>query len=354
MITLQEKIVPGTLQVCPYDEARVADWDEFVARQPSATFFHLLGWRRAVEKEFGFEPHYLVARDAGRIVGVLPLFLVSNPIQGRSLISSPFAVYGGICADHEAAASCLREAACQMAREERVQYLELRERNAAVDPAFHTKELYVAFDQELPENPDRLIQGFPRDTRYMIRRAQKEGLRSTFDLQYLEKFYDIYAYSVRHLGTPVFSLRWIRTLVDEFKDAAELTMVWYGEHAIAGVLSFRFRDWILPYYGGSLPEGRRFAANNFMYFEVMKHARETGLRFFDFGRSKIGTGAYAFKSQWNMREHALPYQFLLVERKDMPNFSPANPRFQAAISLWKRVPLPITKMLGPALLRLFP
>lgn len=354
MIAAQEKMAEPKLQVRAYDESLRSAWDEFVYRQPAGTLFHLTAWKRAIEKSFGFEPRYLLTEDEGEIRGVLPLFLVSNAIQGRTLISTPFAVYGGVCASDETAALSLREAACELARQEKVQYLELRERRAYADASFHTKELYVTFDQEFPDTPERLMQGFPRDTRYMIRKGQKENLRSTVDSNHLKLFHDIYAHSVRNLGTPVFSLRFFRTLMEEFADCAELTMIWKGEQALSGVLSFRFRDRILPYYGGSLPEGRRYAANNFMYWDVMTRAMQNGLRSFDFGRSKLGTGAYAFKTQWNMREHALPYQFFLVRRKDMPNFSPANPRFQAAISLWKRIPLPLTKMLGPSLVRLFP
>ena len=354
MISVQEKTAEPTLRVSSYDDRMCSAWDDFVLREPSGTFFHLSGWKRVVEKEFGFEPRYLVAEDETGICGVLPLFLVSNRIQGKSLISTPFAVYGGVCARNDAVAARLRQAACHMAQREQVQYLELRERNAYHDAAFCTKDLYVSFDQLLPSTPEHLLQGFPRDTRYMIRRAQKEGLRAVVDNAQLEKFYDIYASSVRHLGTPVFSLRWFRTLAEEFGDMCEITTVWQGNTAVSAVLSFRFRDAVLPYYGGSLPEARKFAANNFMYFEVMKRALDTGLRYFDFGRSKKGTGAYAFKSQWNMQERSLPYQFFLVKRKDMPNFSPANTRFQSAIWLWKKVPLPLTKMLGPSLVRLFP
>ncbi|HZU42492.1 MAG TPA: FemAB family XrtA/PEP-CTERM system-associated protein [Terriglobales bacterium] len=354
MIAAQATLAEPKLQVRQYEESLGSAWDEFVLGQPSGTLFHLTAWKRAIEKSFGFQPRYLLVEDETGIRGVLPLFLVSNAIQGKTLISTPFAVYGGICAADEHAATSLREAASELARKERVQYLELRERQPYGDPSFHTKELYVSFDQELPETPEQLMKGFPRDTRYMIRKGQKEGLRSTVDSAHLPLFHHIYAHSVRNLGTPVFSLDFFRTLLHEFRDSSELTIIWKEEQAIAGVLSFRFHDCILPYYGGSLPEGRRYAANNFMYWDVMTRAMQNGLRRFDFGRSKVGTGAYAFKTQWNMREHALPYQFFLVRRKDMPNFSPANPRFQAAISLWKRIPLPVTKMLGPSLVRLFP
>jgi FemAB-related protein (PEP-CTERM system-associated) len=241
-----------------------------------------------------------------------------------------------------------------MAEQERVQYLELREQAPAGDAGFHTKELYVTFDMELPRSTEKLMSGFPRDTRYMIRKAQKNGLQAVVDNGQLDTFYEIYSRSFHHLGTPVFSKRLFRIVMEEFAEQCEITTVWQGKKALAAVLSFRFRDWILPYFGGSVVEGRQFGANNFMYYEVMKRALEAGLRNFDFGRSKLGSGSYAFKSQWNMRERPLPYQFFLVQRKSVPNFSPANPKFKLAISLWKSLPLSVTKVLGPAVVRAFP
>jgi len=329
-------------------------WDDYVYRHRSASLFHLTAWKRAIERTFGFEPRYLVTIDGSEIRGVLPLFMVHNFLQGRALISIPFAVYGGICANDDNVATLLREAACDMARQEKVQYLELREQSPANDLNLRVKHLYVSFDQELPESQELLLQSFPRDTRYMIRKAQNNGLRAVVDNDQIDTFYEIYARSVHQLGTPVFAKRFFRTLLEEFSGHCEITIVWHNSRALAGVLSFRFRDWILPYYGGSLVEGRRLAANNFMYWEVMKRAIQGGARYFDFGRSKVGTGSYAFKTQWNMRERPLPYQFYLVERNTMPNYSPANSRFKLATTGWKRLPLPVAKILGPTLVRLFP
>lgn len=329
-------------------------WDAYVCRHPQGSPFHLTAWKRAIEKAFGLTARYLFVEDQGVIRGLLPLFEVSNPVMGKVLLSTPFAVYGGVCASDPASEQLLRDAACAMAREEDVQYLELRERSGNGNSGFLVKHLYVTFDHELPASSEELLRQFPRDTRYMIRKAQKHGLTAVVDNGQLDTFYHIYAHSVRNLGTPVFGRRFFQILLDEFQEQCEITVVWQGQKALAGVLSFRFRDWILPYYGGSLLEGRSVAANNFMYWEVMRRALEGSTRYFDFGRSKIGTGAYAFKTQWNMREHPLPYQFYLVRRKSMPNFSPANPRFKMATEAWRRMPLALTKLVGPSLVRLFP
>jgi FemAB-related protein (PEP-CTERM system-associated) len=342
--------------ICEYEDPFRSVWDDYVLHHLFGTPFHLIAWKRVVERSFGLKARYLLAECDGRVRGVLPMFLAVNPLQGRTLISSPFAVYGGPIADDEETATFLRSEACRIGTEQSVQYVEFREPRPVNAPGFHTKNLYVSFDQELPEDEEMLLKGFPRDTRYMIRKAQKNGLRSErrqgrFDL---DIFYQIYARSFHHLGTPVFSRHLFRVIQEEFGDSCELTTVWQGANALASVFSFRFRHSILPYFGGSLLEGRQVAANNFMYFEVMKRAINDGLRNFDFGRSKAGSGSYAFKTQWNMRERPLPYQFYLIRRSNLPDFSPANPRFKLFISSWKAMPFAVTKVLGPAVVRLFP
>ena len=345
---------PADITIRAYDDSLQAGWDDYVYRHPQSSVFHLVAWKCLIEKAFGFEPRYLAAEDNGRLRGVLPLFLVDNWMQGKTLISAPFAVYGGICADDEPTAGALRRAACDLAREQKVQYLELREQWPTFHPDFQRKHLYVTFERELPSDSQELLQSFPRDTRYMVRKGQKNKLRSVLDNSNLNIFYDIYAYSVRQLGTPVFSRGYFRILLDEFGDHCEITTIWHNESPVAAVLSLRFRDSILPYYGGSLLEGRQLAANNFMYWEVMRRAVEQGIRYYDFGRSKLGTGAHAFKTQWGMRERPLPYQFYLVRRKTMPNFSPVNPKFRLGVNLWKRMPQKAANAIGPSLVRLFP
>lgn len=340
--------------ICNYHDCFQDAWDDYVRKHRRATVFHLTAWKRVVERVFGLKTRYIFIEVGGAIQGVLPLFEVSNPLQGRTLISVPFAVYGGPCADNENAARALREAACRMAEQDGVKYLELRERAPVSDPGFRTKHLYCSFDIEFPDSAEELQKGFPRDTRYMIRKAQKNGLRAIVDSQYLDVFYDILSASYHHLGTPVFSKRLFKVILEEFGEDCELTTIWHKTKAVAAVMSFRFRDWIVPYFGGSYVEGRELAANNFMYWEVMKRGLETGARYFDFGRSKIGTGAYAFKTQWNMKQRELPYQFYLVKRKTMPNFSPLNPKFSLPISLWKSLPVSFTRVLGPAVIRWFP
>ena len=337
-----------------FKEEIATAWDSFVLTQPTGTLFHQTPWMRALQRSFGYQAVYLYAEREGQITGVLPLFRISNWIVGDCLISTPFAVYGGVCAaDDESAESLVRYAA-DKAVSANVDFLELRHRTAATRPGFHTKDLYFAFEAELSAGAEEILKGLPRDTRYMIRKGEKAGLELRFGLDQLSAFYELFCISMRRLGTPVFPRNWLQKLIQELPGQVDLALVYHRGRAVSGVFSLVYRDVLLPYYAGASPEANRVAANNFMYWALMKNAIDRGLRYFDFGRSKKGTGAYEFKSAWKMQAVPLNYQVLLVKRKEVPNFSPVNPKFEMVTRLWQRMPLPLTTWLGPRVVRWFP
>src|SRR5215472_4218692 len=283
-------------QVKPFEPRVAAEWDRFVFEHPRASFFHLTGWKRVIEKTFGFKARYLYCERQGKITGVAPFFDFSNWLVGRCLVSLPLAAYGGILAEDAASEQVLLEESKCLARSASVDYLELRHRDGGLLNEFHSNSLYVTFDTQLFPDREANLQRLPKDTRYMIRKAEKGGLRTYFGTEQLDVFYDLFAQSVQRLGTPVFPSTLFRNLVDEFPNHSQLLLVYKGPQAVTGVLSFFFRDTILPYYAGASPEANRLAANNFMYSELINWAGQRGFRTFDFGRSKKGTGSFAFKS----------------------------------------------------------
>jgi len=336
------------------EEDRVRGWDEFVWQQANATFFHLTGWKRVIERTFGYRPRYLFAERSSRITGILPLFEISNWIQGKCLVSTPMAVYGGISAEDEESHAALLHAAKRMAKAEDVQHLELRQQHSELFPEFHPNKLYTTFSGELDPNPDDLLRRLPRDTRYMIRKAQKNGMRVERSLQETLAFYRLFVQSMHRLGTPALPQLFFENLVDEFKTLADVLVLYSKRGPVAAVFSFRFRDTILPYYAGASSEAPGLAANNLLYWELMMRSAAEGLRKFDFGRSKKGTGAYAFKTQWNMVAQPLDYQMYLVKRKNVPNFTPLNPKFERAANIWSKLPQTLATRLGPHVVRWFP
>ncbi len=333
------------MEIKQLDESRKSDWDTFVNDCAEATFFHLAGWRDVVERAFGHKTHYLFAEDEGRIVGVLPLGHVRSLLFGNALISSPFCVYGGAIAESDSVRVALEEEACRLARGLGVDYLELRNMKSH-GSGRPSKSLYVTFRKALDPDPEKNLAAVPRKQRAMIRKGIAAGLRSVIDPG-IDRFFAAYSESVRNLGTPVFSKRYLAILKEVFGNACEILSVERQGRVIASVMSFYFRDEVLPYYGGGTEEARDLKGNDFMYWEVMRRATEKGVRVFDYGRSKVGTGSYRFKTHWGFEPLPLAYEYELVKAKTVPEVNPLNPKYRYFIAAWQRLPLPVSNLVGP-------
>jgi len=329
-------------------------WDRFVLQHPAGTFFHQLAWKRVLEKTFNHQARYLYGERDGRIVAVAPAFMVSNWMVGKCLVSSPLASYGGIIAEDLEAEMALLECLKRQAQEQQVDYLELRNRGGGTLPGFVPNPRYSSFSMALSKDPEAVLKGLPKDIRYMIRKAEKADLRVRRGPELLDEFYRLFAINMRRLGTPVFPRALFVNLLEEFGKQIDVLVVYAGSEPVASAVSFLFRGTMHPYYIGGLPVARDLAANNFLWWELMKFASQSGMNTFDFGRSKKGTGAYAFKKKWNPKITDLSYQVFLVKRKTAPNFSPANPKFELATQVWSRLPLWLANRLGPRVVSWIP
>jgi FemAB-related protein (PEP-CTERM system-associated) len=327
-----------------------ADWDAFVAAHPESTFCHTSGWYDAVTEGLRHRPHFLMARRSGRVEAVLPLAEVRSHLFGHTLVSTPGCVYGGALASSAEGHRAVIEHARVLAQALGVGALELRNQQP-VEQGWPTKnQLYVTFRKQISEDDDANLKAIPRKQRAMVRKGMKAGLAAeqTADL---ERFYSIYAESVRNLGTPVFPRRYFEVLYRVFADVCELCIVTHGREDISGVMSFFHRDTVLPYYGGSRPVARALYGNDFMYWELMRRAADRGIRVFDYGRSKRGTGSFSFKKNWGFEPQPLHYQYHLVKSRAVPDVNPNNPKYKFFIAAWKRLPLPVANRIGPVLAR---
>jgi len=317
---------------------------------PQATFFHRAGWLRMVEEAFRHRAYFLYAERAGEIVGVLPLGEVKSWLFGHSLVALPFAVYGGVAASDEAAALALEQEAQAIARREGVEHLEFR--NLAPRHADWPKQdLYVTFRKEILAEEEANMLAIPRKQRAMVRKGIKNGLQSQLDSN-VERFFALYADNVHRHGTPAMPKRYFAALLDEFgADAEVLTVSDAQGRALSSVLSFYFRDEVLPYYAGDDESARELAANDFKYWELMRRACARGLKVFDYGRSKQGTGSYSFKKNWGFEPTPLHYEYCLYKREAVPQNNPSNAKYQLLIKTWRRLPLGFVNWLGPHIVR---
>lgn len=336
------------------DAAAAPAWDAFVRGEPAASFFHLSPWAGVIEKVFGHATHYVMAEQDGAVVGVLPLARMKTFLFGDVLASTPFCVYGGPVGTADAVAA-LTAHAVDLHQKLGTPALEFR-RIAAVDEGFLGRPpLYFTF-----RKPITITGDMAKDQAANIPRKQRAEVRKGFDRHKLSSvsnsdvgtLHRVYAESVRNLGSPVFPQKYFQALVDAFPDAHDITTVLHEGSAVASVLNFHFRQQVLPYYGGGTRAARGLSANEVLYFEVMRRAGlERGAKSFDFGRSKLGTGAFAFKKNFGFEPEELRYCYRLAAGAKIPENNPNNPKYRAFIAAWKKLPLPVANLLGPPLVR---
>jgi FemAB-related protein (PEP-CTERM system-associated) len=342
-----------TITVRAYDDSDADEWDEFVSQHPHGSPFHLLAWKRTIEQSFGYPAMYVVATDGDRIAGVLPLFLVRNIVIGKALISTPFAVYGGILASNDACRKSIHAYVVELGHKLGVDRVELR--NSVVEQCVTGPNVdrYVAFTQYLTPDEDSLLDSLPKKTRNVVRKALKQGFEARNHAG-LRHFEDLYAKNMRRLGTPCFPSAYFKNLVNNFGEKVEVREVWLEGKPMAASFSFLFRGEMHIYYAAADTKYNALAPNTFMYFDHLRWAGANGFTAFDFGRCKRNTGVFDFKSRWNTVMRELPYEVIPVRCKEIPNFSPTNQKFHFAIQLWSRIPLWLTRLIGPRLIRLFP
>ena len=322
-----------------------ARWDAFVAAMDDATFFHRAGWKEVLERAFGHNTYFLYAERDGNITGILPLAQLSSRLFGNALVSTPFCVYGGVVSCDKDTYNALIQAACERADSLGVDYLELRNRTRQQQD-WPYKELYVTFRKDISDDSDVNLKAIPRKQRAVVRKAIDRALPVRNDRQ-VDDFYYAYSVSVRNLGTPVFSKKYFRTLLEVFPDECDILTVTHNNELVTSVLSFYHKDEVLPYYGGGTQAARQLRGNDYMYWQLMSQAAAQGVKVFDYGRSKLGTGSYSFKKNWGFEPQPLYYEYYLVKAGAVPDLNPLNPKYRLMIKAWQTLPLWLSQIIGP-------
>ena len=337
-------------QLAPSDPGSAMRWNAFVFDCPEATFFHRAEWQEIIGKVFRHQCFFLYAEKAGEIVGVLPLAHVNSRLFGNALVSLPFAVYAGVATSNPEAQTALESEAQQLALKLGVDHLEFRNVNSKHSD-WPAQDIYVTFRKEILPDVEANMLAIPRKQRAMVRKGIKNSLKSEVDRS-SDRFFKVFADNVHRHGTPALPKRYFDTLLQVFGDDCEILTVTSPEgKLLSSVLSFYFRDEVLPYYAGDDEAARDLAANDFKYWELMRRSCERGLRVFDYGRSKVGTGPYAFKKNWGFEPQPLHYEYCLYKRDSIPQNNPNNAKYKLFIEAWRRMPIGLANWLGPHIVR---
>lgn len=330
-------------------------WDAFVASHRDSTNYHQYGWRKVVEDSFGHRTMYLAATNrSNEICGILPFVQMKSRLFGSFLVSLPFFNYGGLLTSQDSVAALLLNASRKMLFGTGVDHIELRHIKMC-DDVVATKQHKVTMILDLKQDEEEQWSGLDAKVRNQIRKADKNGLQAVMGhVELLDGFYEVFCRNMRDLGTPVYGRNFFHNVLEEFPESTKILSITHDGRTIASALLTWYKDTLEVPWASSNRDFRTLCPNNLLYWEAIRFAISTGAKRFDFGRSTPGEGTYKFKQQWGAKPVPLYWQYLLREGDPLPEVNPKNPRYRLAIQTWQRLPLMITNLLGPHIVRCIP
>lgn len=336
-------------------DAEHRPWDAFVGKHPRGSVYHLAGWRQVIWKVFRQEQIYLQAIDGeGMILGVLPMVRQKSMLFGHRLLSMPYFNYGGPLGDSDEIETALMEHAGEVATATGAASIEFRDMIRRAE-AWPCRDEKVQMILELPESPEAMGQKLGSKRRSQIRRARKEDpeiLRGGVEL--LDDFHEVFAITMRDLGTPVYPRKFFARILETFPENSEIISIRMGGSPVsAGLLIHHARELQIP-WAGTLRAVNKFSINMLLYWEVIEKAILRGFERFDFGRTTIDSSTFKFKKQWCAEPRPMYWHYWLAPGEERPKLNPDNPRYKRAIAIWQKLPLPITKLVGPHLVKNLP
>lgn len=342
---LNEKTSVSEFEVS--DIRSAAQWDDYVAKHPDATCFHLYGWRKALETKLGYETRYFGATHRGSLVGILPVAFVSSKLFGTSLVSLPFCSYGGAVADNSSVTTFLNDAAVAFATSKNAGYYEKRIVGSASSPVQdHT---YFTFRKAIPAGSAEMT-FMPSKRRNMVRKAITAGL--TWDVSRdVDKFFHLYAENARAHGTPALPKQFFTCLLESLGSAVDILFVYdKSGQPISCIMSFFDKGVVHAGFAGEIKVARGLAANDFKYWSLYQFAKQRDCKVFDLGRSKVNTGSFDFKKLWGLEPSPITHEVHLISMKEKPTNNPNNPKFAMAIRVWAKLPRFVVDRLGPSII----
>jgi FemAB-related protein (PEP-CTERM system-associated) len=328
-------------------------WDEFVHNHPEESFYHLSGWKAVIEKSFGHKAIYLYSTKNSKIVGVFPLVHIKSFLFGSFLISLPYLNYGGVLADDNEIENLLLADAIKTAQHLKADFMELRHTEKK-ELQLLNRQHKISMFLELPNDSEVLWKNLNAKVRNQIRKGEKNNLWIEHGAtEKLDDFYAVFSTNMRDLGTPVYSIKFFRNILEQF-EASKIFVVYSEEKPIASGMVMGRKERLEIPWASSLREYHHLCGNMFMYWHILKYACESGYSQFDFGRCTPEESTYRFKKQWGAQPVQLNWQYWLANGKPLPEINPDNPKYRTAIKIWQKLPVGVTKLLGPKIVKYIP
>jgi FemAB-related protein (PEP-CTERM system-associated) len=335
------------------DEA-AAEWDAYAMSAPGASFYHRYRWRNVIRDVFDRDTFYFAARQGGRLCGVLPVVRLKSRFFGDFLISMPYLNYGGVVGDSAEIEQQLIARGSQLAQELGVAHLELRHRQPKSESLpVRTDKVTMLLD--LPASAEALMKTLPSKLRSQVKRPQKEGAVAEHGgAELLNDFYAVFAENMRDLGTPVYPRRFFAAMLSAFPLETRIFVVRLAGAPVAAGFVIGDRGVLEIPWASSLRRANGVGVNMLLYWSMLEFACERGYATFDFGRCTVDSGTYRFKKQWGAQASQLYWHYWMREAGEPPRLNHSNPKYEAAVAAWRRLPLAVANRLGPLLIRNLP
>jgi FemAB-related protein (PEP-CTERM system-associated) len=316
---------------------------------------HHPGWLLVLQRGLGHKPYCLEVVEGGKTRGLLALSYMRSLLFGRFLVSLPYLNYGGVLADDDRAAALLIDRAVRLAREWKVRYLELRHESLHQHPELTGRSCdKVHMRLALPKMPGELWDGLHSKVRSQVRKAQKNGLTAGWGgKELLPEFHAIFSRNMRDLGTPAYGRKLFRSVLEQFGDRAEICVVRGEGKALAAALLLHGYGTTEVPSASSLRQYNHTNANMLLYWHLLERAVQRKQSYFDFGRSSADSTTFRFKKQWGALPTPAEWQYHLLSGS-AGEMRTGNPKYQRLIAWWKRLPLWLTRLLGPVIVRGIP
>jgi FemAB-related protein (PEP-CTERM system-associated) len=284
---------------------------------------------------------------------------------GNALVSLPFLDGGGILADCVEAEESLLSEAVRLGLRLGATTMELRCERAlasidhiiSADSAGRLAPMRAArrsnkvrMLKSLPGTQDALVGSFKSKLRSQINRPLKEGCTTKVGgAELLKDFYTVFLINMRDLGSPVHSVELMRQVLDQFPQRSRIFVVYKSEEPVAAALVVGSGKVLHNPWASSLRRYASLSPNMLLYMRMLEYACDNGYQIFDFGRSTIGEGTYKFKEQWGAVPVPLCWYYISLDGRPVDWDRSGTQRFETATHCWRKLPLVVTKILGPSI-----
>ncbi|GAB4531203.1 MAG: FemAB family PEP-CTERM system-associated protein [Anaerolineae bacterium] len=333
-----------------------AAWDNYVKNSRYGLPQHLSGWRRVLHKTHGYETAYLMALEGGRIVGVLPLFVIRNWLTGHTASTMP----GGLCADSEEVAAQLIEHGKEVARQVKAKRLILQDTRQVWPGDFHTTTHHVHWVVNVKMPAETLWKGLDGNIRRQVRIARRNNLSVEIDRtgKCLDTFYHVFSRCAHQMGSPVFGRDFLEHIIETFPDGFNIAIVRQEQKPVGAYFQLEMGRTVYGLWGATLREYLKQRPVYLAYWEILREASQNGFHFLDMGRSPVDSNASRFKGQWGGVARPIYQQATGIKDTDsaesITSQLQSDGRLRLVMQLWPRLPLPVVQFLGPRLRRYVP